>query len=348
MELIDVDKTQDDMFIDFFRGISTNPQQTKIEDYTPKAYSTKKTYTQNWKAYDLAKTNETILFKRLLNQLLYHAKLENTNNKGYNIEEKIFCTAIKTYSNSALRKTQSMLQESRQLGYINKVPSYKSLCNFLNDDTLLPILDRLITLTTMPLIHLEKTAAIDASGFSLSKYDRWSTYKWGKPTGKERGWVKAHILAGCNTNIILSAKLSPKHVGDSPVFPILAKEARAHYDIKELCADKAYSSRKNLQFAYELGMIPFIPFKKNSRGASKGHYNVWNKMYHYFKKNEAEFNRHYHKRSNVETCFHMIKQRFGSNLTTKSFIANGVEFKLKVLSHNLCVLIQELFSIFFR
>ena len=30
--------------------------------------------------------------------------------------------------------------------------------------------------------------------------------------------------------------------------------------------------------------------------------------------NETEFNRHYHKRSNVETVFHMVKAKFGDKV----------------------------------
>ncbi len=67
-------------------------------------------------------------------------------------------------------------------------------------------------------------------------------------------------------------------------------------------------------------------------------------MYDFFKKNEDEFNRRYHQRSNVETTFFMLKTRFGSNLSTKNFEANIVEMKMKVLCHNLCVLVQEAFE----
>lgn len=41
-------------------------------------------------------------------------------------------------------------------------------------------------------------------------------------------------------------------------------------------------------------------------------------MYHRYKFNEAEFNAHYHKQSNVETTFSMIKARFGERLRSKT------------------------------
>jgi len=60
---------------------------------------------------------------------------------------------------------------------------------------------------------------------------------------------------------------------------------------------------------------------------------------------EAEFMRHYHKRSNVETCFAMVKQRFGKHLMTRKFEAQVNEIKTKVLCHNVCVLIQEMYEL---
>ena len=51
---------------------------------------------------------------------------------------------------------------------------------------------------------------------------------------------------------------------------------------------------------------------------------------------------HYHKRSNVETCFHMIKSKFGDSLKSKDKIAQTNEILAKVLCHNICVVIQEM------
>jgi hypothetical protein len=55
----------------------------------------------------------------------------------------------------------------------------------------------------------------------------------------------------------------------------------------------------------------------------------------------AEFLQHYHKRSNVETTFHMIKSKFGQRLRSKSLTAQINEALCKVLCHNLCVVIQS-------
>jgi len=68
-------------------------------------------------------------------------------------------------------------------------------------------------------------------------------------------------------------------------------------------------------------------------------------MFHYFMYKNEEFMQHYHKRSNVETCFHMIKTKFGDDLKSKDRIAQENEMLCKILCHNICVLIQEMFEL---
>ena len=80
-----------------------------------------------------------------------------------------------------------------------------------------------------------------------------------------------------------------------------------------ISADKAYSSRKNVQFASDIGAVPLIPFKTNAKGRSDGHL-AWRKLFRYFQLYQEEFYQHYHQRSNVESTFSMIKRKFQGRL----------------------------------
>lgn len=40
----------------------------------------------------------------------------------------------------------------------------------------------------------------------------------------------------------------------------------------------------------------------------------------------------------------MVKQKFGPNLTSKTYEGNVNEIKMKFLCHNICVLIQKMFE----
>jgi len=115
--------------------------------------------------------------------------------------------------------------------------------------------------------------------------------------------------------------------------------------MKEISADKAYLGAENLLASLRHGAIPYIPFKSNSVPDSRASYGpkseLWTRMYHFYALNRAEFLQHYHKRSNVETTFHMIKSKFGQRLRSRTLTAQINEALCKVLCHNLCVVIQS-------
>lgn len=49
----------------------------------------------------------------------------------------------------------------------------------------------------------------------------------------------------------------------------------------------------------------------NSTGSQPSRNDLWKKCFHYFSFKREEFLRHYHKRSNVESTFSMVKAKFG-------------------------------------
>jgi len=65
-------------------------------------------------------------------------------------------------------------------------------------------------------------------------------------------------------------------------------------------------------------------------------------MYHLFMHRREESMEHYHKRSNIETAYSMIKGKFGSGLRSKSDTGQINEALAKVLAHNVCVMVQAM------
>jgi transposase len=57
------------------------------------------------------------------------------------------------------------------------------------------------------------------------------------------------------------------------------------------------------------------------------------------------FMEHYHKRSNVETTFSMIKSKFGEVLRSRAMTTQTNEALCKVLCHNICVIIQSMYEL---
>lgn len=323
----------------------------KIIEVLPKQPEPEKqkrpTYALNWSAYDAAKTNEDVYFKRFLQELFFFAIEEPPNNKpgrkGFSKKDKLFAMCVKIYYRSDLRKATSILKELQHLKFIQKVPCFKSIDNFFNDKELTAILDKLILISALPLSNVEETGAIDATGFSTSQFENWFNYKWGKRTGKERIWRKAHACSCCKTNIFISIKITEKNVADAPMFEEVVADHPKYFKMEDFVADKAYLSRDILKAIQKLGLNPYIPFKKNSIGDAKSAF-IWRKMFEEFTYNKEEYMKKYHRRSNIETSFHMLKQRFGHHCATKNFQAQTNEIKVKVLCHNICVLIAELFE----
>ena len=116
------------------------------------------------------------------------------------------------------------------------------------------------------------------------------------------------------------------------------------FEIKEISADKAYSSRNNLSYVESIGGTAYIPFKSNSRAKPKGS-RIWNKMYHYFNMNKDDFMLHYHKRSNVEATFASIKRKLGDTLKSKNSTSQINELLCKIIAYNITVLIQEMYEL---
>ncbi len=65
-------------------------------------------------------------------------------------------------------------------------------------------------------------------------------------------------------------------------------------------------------------------------------------MWRYYTFHTDQFLEHYHKRSNVESTFAMIKAKFGGHLRSKGEVARVNEALCKVLCHNICCVIQSI------
>ena len=79
------------------------------------------------------------------------------------------------------------------------------------------------------------------------------------------------------------------------------------------------------------GGIPFISFTSAATGEGG---RSWGRMYHFFQYKREEYLAHYHKRSNVESTFSMMKRKFGDSLRSKTDVAMVNETLCKVLCHN--------------
>ena len=308
--------------------------------------------TQPWAAYTGAQVHEGELFAELLRELCdtLEQPPQGMGRRRLPIGDMVYGMGLKVYSTLSTRRAMSGLRDAAATGRMRKEPSFNTPITYFGRPEMTPILRGLIQQSALPLRDVETCFAIDSSGFATTSYHRWFDEKWGGASGKSKRevqWVKLHQMCGVQTNIVTVADATVGQSADSPYLPGFTRLTAENFDVLEVSGDMAYSSHKNLHAVADVGGTAYIPFKTGTNPAMKGKGMdpLWIQMYHEFTLNEAEFNRHYHKRSNVETVFHMIKAKFGDKVRAKTPTAQINEALMKVLCHNICVLIRAMYAL---
>ncbi len=185
---------------------------------------------------------------------------------------------FKVYGTVSSRRFASNLRSAHERGYLSTdIPGIK-VCKFMENPDFTPILKALIARSAAPLKAVEKDFAVDSSGFSSCRFEKWFDQKCGV-TRNKCVWVKAHIACGVKTNIVTAIRILDKDAGDSPQFAPLVTETAKTFTIGEVSADKAYTSLENFETVAGFGGTAFMAFKQNATGAKGG---LFQKMFHYF------------------------------------------------------------------
>lgn len=327
-----------------------NPDgSTTVTTVTETVEVTRKTYPQQWREYNEAQVNEKDIFQNLLHALCADIKTPPQEGKGRRplpLADAVFSSVFKVYSTLSGRRFMSDLREAQKRGYIVSTPHFNSIFNYLEKPELRPLLTSMIELSALPLKAVEDNFAVDSSGFGVSRFFRWYDHKYGVEKDR-RDWVKVHIMCGVRTNVITAVEIKGRDAGDAPQLRPLLDTTNKNFAVSEVSADKGYLSYANARAIAAVGATPFIALKANStiEAVKKNGFRktqAWADMYCHFSSNREDFLRRYHLRSNVESCFSMMKRKFGDSLRSKTDTAMVNEALCKILCHNLVVLIHEM------
>jgi transposase len=220
----------------------------------------------------------------------------------------------------------------------------------------------LIEESSLPLQAIESDFAVDSSGFSACRFYQWVSAKYTEPRQMtKRDWIKVHLMCGVKTNIVTAVEITERFASDCKYFKPLVDTTAENFVMQEVSADKAYLSAANLQTVVDHHAMPYIPFKSNSAaewGAGLKGRRAQEKQKAGRRKaicggrctttlcfNQQWFLQQYHKRSNVESTFSMIKAKFGDSLRSKTTTAQVNEALCKILAHNICCLIQSMYEL---
>ncbi len=326
------------------RELFEDGTEVVTESVTLTKTTVRKTYPQDWRAYNAAQTHEKEKFLGLLDQLCQGINEPQETRNGrprLSLRDALFCVCFKIYSTFSGRRFMTDLRAAQEEGFILKAPHFNSIFNYLENPAVTPILRAMITESALPLKAVEVDFAVDATGFTTSRFIRWFDHRYGT-VRQQHEWVKCHLMCGVKTNIVTAVEIADKDASSTPMLPPLLATTAKSFKPREVSGDKEFGSLRNYDAIEAAGAVPFIPFKSIHTGKGGG---LWAKMYHFFHYERDTFMSHYHKRSNVESTFSMIKRKFGDSIRSKSDVAMVNEVLAKIVCHNLCVLIQETYEL---
>jgi len=235
----------------------------------------KPTYPQEWPAYNAAQTNEKDKFLSLLHDLCsgIPEPPPAIGRPRIPLPDALFAACFKVYSTFSGRRFMSDLRDAHSKRHLQTVPHYNSIFRTLENQELTPILRRLIIESSLPLKVVEADFAVDSSGFTTSRFIRWFDHKYGV-VRQQHEWVKVHLMCGVKTNIVTAVDIREKDASDTKLLPDLVHTTAAHFDMREVSADKGYSSVNNTNVIASHGATPYIAFKSIHSGAAGGLWEV--------------------------------------------------------------------------
>ena len=312
------------------------------------------TYPQDWPNYKLAREYEQEFFFLLVSDLM-DLVLEPSYSFGrprHKFSDVLKAMALKVWGTKSMQRTKGYIREAHRLGYIEKVPGSNTVIDYFGLPDLTPILHECIEFTASVLRPYESDYAIDSSGFRTTQYMRWVEEKWGRESNtedselverKSREWLKVHIVVGTNTHIIVGARVEGWRSSDSGQFIPLFQRVTKLFDVKHISADMAYTGRENFDAAESWGATLFTPFHNRHVRPPAFDQSAWAGAYRMFADNFDEWFPTYHRRSLSETAFSTVKRLLSETIRSKTPIAQINEMLLKVLAHNIIVLIRAIF-----
>jgi hypothetical protein len=209
------------------RTVETTADGTTVVTESVKV--TRKTYTQDWPAYNAAQTAEKETVQRLLRGLcdgIQNPAHPGRGRKPIAPADAAYAMTMKVYTTVSGRRATTDIKACAAAGQITRAPSYNSVFDYFDKPEMTPILTKLIEDSAAPLAGIETSFAIDSTGFGTTTYRRWFSAKYGKEMA-ESIWIKAHAMIGTVTGVVTSVNVTDSGGGDCPELPAQQARVRA-------------------------------------------------------------------------------------------------------------------------
>lgn len=113
------------------------------------------------------------------------------------MRDMVFASALKVYTTFSLLRFGTDSKEAQAKGFMARTPNYTTIAKYMEGVEMTPILNELITLSSLPLKTIESSFGIDSTGFSPSKFSRWFSHKYGQMKDRKI-WYKLYLVRQCH------------------------------------------------------------------------------------------------------------------------------------------------------
>ena len=166
-----------------------------------------------------------------------------------------------------------------------------------------------------------RNIAVDSSGFSHSTGGEWFSVRLKKSS--RRRFHALHNAVDTDTLMIHATRVRTRLGGDSRFMVPLVRRASKD-NLATVYCNKAYISRRNVQFIADVGAYPAIEPKSTSSINSRSHW-AYGQLMREYRTDPEKWKRapEYGRRSLVEIVFGMTKLRYGGSLSSRRGWSGG-------------------------
>jgi hypothetical protein len=128
--------------VEFCRAVETAPDGSQV--VTESVKLTRKTYTENWPAYNAAQTQEGETIKTLLRALcdtIAEPPRSGPGRRPVSLADSVFAMATKVYSGMSGRRATTDIEACAADGHMSRAPKYNTILFMFDDPKFTPIVD---------------------------------------------------------------------------------------------------------------------------------------------------------------------------------------------------------------
>ena len=264
--------------------------------------------------------------------------------KERKMKSMIQCLLIwRKFPNLSVRRARGFLLLLRRFDIISiDIPCFKTLSNYNENNSLQIILDKLIEKSSKPLSIIEHDFATDSTGIRTQLFSTWFSLRCKKRI-RRRDHLTVHTTIGVKSGIVTALNIGINQGKDNKIFREHVDKTSENFKINEWSGDGMYWCKKNCRKVSERGGKPYFKCKSSWNGKQDG-FPSWKEMNKDFVENKEDYDKHYHKRSNVESTNHSKKALHGNSVYSRLPSARINEETLRWINHNISVLNRAMYE----